>query len=148
VQLRLFAVAQRDALVRDVPDRFRDAAGRASALRGGRTPGNFFLAVAYVRTLYGTVLVGTPGERLVVRGPVQWDPADFRKYADSQHRDISKVLDSFLAVDRALHRGNSRGFSGAYAAARTLGMTAREARSVAHIYRILDGHGVRDDLPN
>jgi hypothetical protein len=149
VQLALSAAAQRDRLIRDVPASFRDAAGLASAMRDGRTPGNFFLALAYVRTLYGTVVVGTPGEPFVNRGPVQWDPAEFRRYADSAHRDVSSLLDSFLAVDAALHRHDTVDFSdGAYLPARTLGLSRAEARSIAQVYEVLDGAGVRDGLPN
>ena len=70
VELELFSVAQRYALIRDVPDSYRDAAGLASAMRGGRTPGNFFLAVAYERVRYGELLTGSEGERYVPRGPV------------------------------------------------------------------------------
>jgi hypothetical protein len=149
VELRLLAVSQRNALIRDVPESYRDAAGLASTLRGGRTPGNFFLALAYGRTLYGSLLVTTPGERLVNRGPVQWEPGEFPKYADPRHRDVSKVLDSFLAVDTKLNRGKTADFSqGAFGPARLLGMNTREAQSIADIYEILDGAGVRDGLPN
>ena len=149
VQLILSAEAQRDRLIRDVPDSFRDAAGRASAMRHGRTPGNFFLALAYVRTLYGTVVLGEPGEPFVNRGPVLWEPAEFRRYAAPGHGDMSRLLDSFLAVDAKLHEGQPADFSdGAFRAARLLGSSHREATSVARVYEVLDGSGVRQGLPN
>jgi hypothetical protein len=149
VELRLLAVSQRDALIRDVPTSYRDSAGLASAMRGGRTPGNFFLALAYGRTLYGYLLVTTPGETLTNRGPVQFEPGDFLKYADPEHPDVHKVLDSFLAVDTKLNRGHPADFSdGAFGPARLFGMDTREAQSIADIYDILDGAGVRDGLPN
>lgn len=141
--------AARDALARDVPETFRDAAGAASAMRGGRTPGNFFLAVAYTRTLYGAAFEPETGEPLVARGPVQWDPQDFRRYDAPGNRDIRSVLDSFLALDRAVHQGRRADFSnGAFGPARRLGMTTSEARTVAEVYDVLDGYGVRDALPN
>jgi hypothetical protein len=149
VQLRLSAVGLREAEIRDVPDDYRDAAGLAAAMRQGRTPGNFFLAVAYRRTWYGELLTGSEGVRYVPRGPVQWDPADFRRLAAPGHRNISSPLDSFLALDTALHARRHPDFSGgAFEPARLLGMSAFEARSVARIYEILDGSGVREGLPN
>jgi hypothetical protein len=146
---RILAISERNALIRNVPKAYRDAAGQASAIRGGRTPGNFFLALAYGRTLYGYLLVTTPGETLRNRGPVQWAPGEFPKYADPQHPDVHKVLDSFLAVDTKLNRGHTADFSeGAFGPAKLFGMDTREAQSIADIYDILDGAGVRDGLPN
>ena len=149
VQLRLSATAQREARIRDVPDCYREAAGRASALRGGRTPGNFFLALAYQRTWYGELLTGSEGERYVPFGPLQWEPTEFRRYTDRGHRDITDALDSFLAIDAALHSGERADFStGAAGPARQLGLEPAEARSIAEIYDVLDGWGVRAGLPN
>jgi hypothetical protein len=148
-EVALFAVAQRNALIRDVPDRYRDAAARASAMRGDRTPGNFFLALACERTLYGDLLVRPAALAYTELGPVQWKRAQFDQYAEPGHRDVSKALDSFLAVDTALHRDHDPDFStGALQPARILGMDVEEARSVADIYDILDGSGVRERLPN
>lgn len=148
-QLMLSVDAARDALARDVPETFRDAAGAASAMRGGRTPGNFFLAIAYTRTHYGAAFSHHPGEPFVEGGPVQWDPQGFRRYDAPGHRNISSVLDSFLALDRAVHQGRRADFSnGAYGPARRLAMTTLEARAVAEVYDILDGAGVREALPN
>ena len=145
----IFAVSQRNARIRDVPARYRDAASLASAMRDGRTPGNFFLALAYDKTLYGELLVQSVALTFVEIGPVQWSHAEFDAYADPAHRDISKPLDSFLAVDTALHLGHQPDFStGAFGPARLLGMSVDEAQAVAAIYDILDGSGVREALPN
>jgi hypothetical protein len=152
VTLRLLARDQRNASIRDVPVSYRDAAGLASAVRGGRTPANFFLALAYARTLYGALLTPPPGggiPNFAHLGPVQWSPADFAKYADPEHRQQEKLLDSFLAVETALHRGPAPDFSaGAFGPAKLLGLDTREAQSIADIYDILDGAGVRAALPN
>ena len=149
VEVRLSGTAQREARIRDVPASYRDAAGQASALRGGRTPGNFFLALAYQRTWYGELLTGSEGVRYVPFGPLQWEPAEFRSHADPAHRDITDVLDSFLAIDSALHTGRRPDFSnGASGPARQLGMAPDEARSIGEIYDVLDGWGVRAGLPN
>ena len=150
VELGLSTLAQRYSLIRDVPEAFRVAAGQASAMRNGRTPGNFFLALAYERSLYGTVYIGTSRQDFVNRGPVRWHPKDFRRYADPEHRDITAALDSFLAIDTALHRGGREpDFSrGAFGPARLLGLNKGEATSIADIYAVLDGSGVREGLPN
>jgi hypothetical protein len=149
VQLRFSAIGQRETRIRDVPTSYRDAAGQASAIRGGRTPGNFFLALAYQRTWYGELLTGSEGERYVPYGPLQWDPIEFRRYADPAHRDISAVLDSFLAIDAALHTAGRVDFStGAFGPARRLGLDRAQAVSLAKIYDSLDGWGVRAGLPN
>jgi hypothetical protein len=142
IQGALFALSQRNAHIRDVPARYRDAASRASAMRGGRTPGNFFLAVAYDKTLYGELLVQSVALTFVEIGPVQWSHAEFDRYADPEYRDISKPLDSFLAVDTALHRGSAPDFSaGAFGPARLLGMDVEEAQAVTAIYDVLNGAG-------
>ncbi len=149
VEVRLSGTAQREARIRDVPVSYREAAGEASALRGGRTPGNFFLALAYQRTWYGELLTGSEGVRYLPFGPLQWEPTEFRQYADPAHRDITDVLDSFLAIDAALHAGGRPDFSsGASGPARQLGMDPVEARSIGEIYDVLDGWGVRAGLPN
>ena len=149
VEVRLSGTAQREARIRDVPTAYRDAASQASALRGGRTPGNFFLALAYQRSWYGELLTGSEGVRYVPFGPLQWEPAEFRRYADPRHRDITDVLDSFLAIDAALHTGGRPDFSnGASGPARQLGLAPAEARSVGEIYHVLDGWGVRAGFPN
>jgi hypothetical protein len=149
VEVRLSGTAQREARIRDVPASYRDAAGQASALRGGRTPGNFFLALAYQRTWYGELLTGSEGERYVPFGPLQWEPAEFRRYADPAHRDITDVLDAFLAIDTALHTGQQPDFSnGAVGPARKLGLARAEAKSIGEIYDVLDGWGVRAGFPN
>jgi hypothetical protein len=140
----LFGAAQREARIRDVPASYRDAAARASAMHGGRTPGDFFLALAFHRTWYGELLTGSEGERYAPFGPVQWDPTEFRRYADPGHRDITDALDSFLAVDNALHNTHRPDLSnGAFGPARQLGMERGVARSIAEIYDVLDGWGVR-----
>ena len=142
----LFAVSQRNAHIRDVPARYRDAASLASAMRDGRTPGNFFLALAYEKTLYGELLVRSVALTFVDIGPVQWSHAEFDAYADPAFRDISKPLDSFLAVDTALHLGHDPDFSaGAFGPARLLGMNVDEAQAVAAIYDVLNGAGIRAD---
>jgi hypothetical protein len=150
--LRWMVMEQRTATIRAVPSPYRDAAGLASAMRGGRTPANFFLALAYARTQYGALLVGRSGGGIanyVYVGPVQWQPTDFEKYADPMHRDPWQILDSFLAVETALHSGPAPDFSeGAFGPARLLGLDTREAQSVADIYDILDGAGVREGLPS
>ena len=150
--LRWMAMEQHSAAIRAVPSPYRDAAGLASAMRGGRTPANFFLALAYARTQYGALLVGRPEGGIanyVYVGPVQWQPSDFEKYADPGHRDPVQVLDSFLAVETALHSGPAPDFSeGAFGPARLLGLDTRAAQSVADIYDILDGAGVREGLPS
>jgi hypothetical protein len=149
VEVRLSGTAQREARIRDVPASYREAAGQASALGGGRTPGNFFLALAYQRTWYGELLTGSEGVRYLPFGPLQWEPAEFRKYADPAHRDITDVLDSFLAIDAALHARGRLDFSnGASGPARQLGLDPEEARSIDEIYDVLDGWGVRAGLPN
>ena len=149
VQLRLSYEAQRMAAIRDVPERYRDAAGRASAMRGGRTPGNFFLALAYVRTRYGADLVRPSALRLVDLGPVQWSRAEFRRWAAPGYGDVSRPLDSFLAVDSALHAGPRPDFEGgAFGPALALGLDPTTAREVAEAYEALDGSGVREALPN
>jgi hypothetical protein len=149
VQLQFSAIAQRETRIRDVPTSYRDAAGQASALRGGRTPGNFFLALAYQRTWYGELLSGSEGERYEPYGPLQWEPTEFRRYADPTHRDIHAVLDSFLAVDSALHAAGRVDFStGAFGPARQLGLDRAQAASIAEIYDSLDGWGVRAGMPN
>jgi len=149
VEVRLSGNAQREARIRDVPACYREAAGRASALRGGRTPGNFFLALAYQRTWYGELLTGSEGVRYAPFGPLQWEPTEFRQYADPAHRDITGVLDSFLAIDTALHTGARPDFStGAFGPARQLGLAPAEAESIGEIYDVLDGWGVRAGLPN
>jgi hypothetical protein len=149
VEVRLSGTAQREARIRNVPASYRDAAGQASALRGGRTPGNFFLALAYQRTWYGELLTGSEGERYVAFGPLQWEPSEFRRYADPAHRDITEVLDSFLAIDAALHSRARPDFStGAFGPARQLGLDRGQSASIAEIYELLDGSGVREGLPN
>ena len=148
VELGLSTLAQRYTLIRDVPELFRVAAGEASAMRNGRTPGNFFLALAYERSLYGSVYIGTSRQDFVNRGPVRWHPIDFRRYADPEHGDITAALDSFLAIDTALHRGRQPDFSrGAFGPARLLGLNEGEATSIADVYAVLDGAGVRQGLP-
>ena len=142
----LFARSQRNAHIRDVPTRYRDAASLASAMRDGRTPGNFFLALAYDKTLYGELLVQSIALTFVQIGPLQWSHAEFDAYADPAYRDISKPLDSFLAVDTALHLGHDPDFSaGAFGPARLLGMNVDEAQAVAAIYDVLNGAGIRAD---
>jgi hypothetical protein len=151
----LSLAAQREAHIRDVPASYRDAAARASAMHGGRTPGDFFLALAFHRTWYGELLTGSEGERYAPFGPVQWDPTEFRRYADPAHRDITDVLDSFLAVDNALYTTHRPDFSnGAFGPSRQLGMERAVALSIGEIYDVLDGWGVRavcssepNDLP-
>jgi hypothetical protein len=144
VEALLFGAAQREARIRDVPASYRDAAARASAMHGGRTPGDFFLALAFHRTWYGELLTGSEGVRYAPFGPVQWEPTEFRRYADPAYRDITAVLDSFLAVDNALHATHRPDFSkGAFGPARQLGMERGVARSIAQIYDVLDGWGVR-----
>ncbi|MEP6760927.1 MAG: hypothetical protein ABJA93_06140 [Sporichthyaceae bacterium] len=148
IQAALFARSQRNAHIRAAPARYREAASQASAMRDGRTPGNFFLALAYDKTLYGELLVQSVAMTFVEIGPVQWKRVEFDRYAEPPYRDISKPLDSFLAVDSALHRGHNPGFSaGAFGPARLLGLDVAEAQSVAAIYDTLDGGGVRDGLP-
>jgi hypothetical protein len=140
----LSGAAQREARIRDVPASYREAAARASAMHGDRTPGDFFLALAFHRTWYGELLTGSEGERYAPFGPVQWDPTEFRRYADPAHRDITDPLDSFLAIDNALHSAHRPDFSeGAFGPARQLGMERGEARSIGEIYDVLDGWGVR-----
>ena len=149
VEVGLSGIAQREARIRDVPAAYREAAARASAMHGGRTPGDFFLALAYQRTWYGELLTGSEGVRYVPFGPVQWDPTEFRRYADPAHRDITDVLDSFLAVDNALHNAHRPDFShGAFGPSRQLGMERAEARSIGEIYDVLDGWGARAVCPN
>ncbi len=149
VEVWLSGTAQREARIRDVPASYRDAAGQASAMRGGRTPGNFFLALAYQRTWYGELLTGSEGLRYVPFGPLQWEPTEFRRYADPGHRDITDVLDSFLAIDTALHAGGRPDFThGVLGPARQLGLDPAEARSIDEIYDVLDGWGVRAGMPN
>ena len=149
VEVRLSGTAQREARIRDVPASYREAAGRASALRGGRTPGNFFLALAYQRTWYGELLTGSEGVRYAPFGPLQWQPEEFHRYADSAHRDITDVLDSFLAIDTALQAGGQPDFSnGAAGPARQLGLAPAEAESIGEIYDVLDGWGVRAAFPH
>jgi hypothetical protein len=80
---------------------------------------------------------------------VQWSRVEFDRYAEPPYRDISKPLDSFLAVDTALHRGRAADFSaGAFGPARLLGLDVEEAQAVAAIYDVLNGSGVREGLPN
>ena len=82
-------------------------------------------------------------------GPLQWEPTEFRKYADREHRDITDALDSFLAIDAALHTSGRADFStGAAGPAQQLGLEPAEARSIDEIYDVLDGWGVRAGLPN
>jgi hypothetical protein len=134
----LLARSKRRDLIRDVPAAYRDAARRASAMRDGRTPGNFFLAIGYERTWYGKWLSGSGGQWYGPRGPVQWESAEFQRYADPRHGDINAALDSFLAVDTALHAGGSPDFSaGAYGPAKLLGMPTSEALAIANIYDTL-----------
>jgi hypothetical protein len=148
VEVRLSGIAQREARIRDVPAAYRDAANRASAMHGGRTPGDFFLALAYQRTWYGELLTGSEGVRYAPFGPLQWDPTEFRRYADPAHRDVTDVLDSFLAVDNALHDAHRPDFShGAFGPSRQLGMDPAEAASIGEIYDVLDGWGVRAVCP-
>ena len=131
-----------------LPAFYREAAARASALRGGRTPGDFFLALAYQRTWYGELLTGSEGERYVPFGPLQWEPTEFRRYADPAHRDITVVLDSFLAIDAALHSRARPDFStGAFGPARQLGLDRGQSASIAEIFELLDGSGVREVCP-
>ncbi|MEP6760926.1 MAG: hypothetical protein ABJA93_06135 [Sporichthyaceae bacterium] len=135
----LSVAAEREARIVDVPAAYRDAAARASAMHGGRTPGDFFLALAFHRTWYGELLSGSEGVRYAPFGPVQWDPTEFGRYADPSHRDINDVLDSFLAIDNALHNGHRPDFSnGAFGPSRQLGMERTEAQSVAAIYDVLE----------
>ena len=149
VEVQLSGTDRREARIRDVPASYRDAASQASALRGGRTPGNFFLALAYQRTWYGELLTGSEGVRYVTFGPLQWEPSEFRTYADPAHRDITGALDSFLAIDTALHTRARPDFStGAFGPARQLGLDRGQAASIAEIYELLDGWGVRAGQPN
>jgi hypothetical protein len=148
VEALLSGAAQREARIRDVPASYRDAAARASAMHGARTPGDFFLALAFHRTWYGELLIGSEGVRYAPFGPVQWDPTEFRRYADPAHRDITDILDSFLAVDNALHTTHRPDFSnGAFGPSRQLGMERAAARSIGEIYDVLDGWGVRAVCP-
>jgi hypothetical protein len=149
VEVQLSVTAQREARIRDVPASYRDAASEASALHGGRTPGNFFLALAYQRTWYGELLTGSEGLRYVPFGPLQWEPTEFGRYADSAHGDITEALDSFLAIDNSLYARARPDFSkGAFGPARQLGLDRGQAASIDEIYEALDGWGVRAGLPN
>ena len=144
----LLARAQRHDLIQDVPDAYRQAASLASGMRGGRTPSNFFLAIAYERTWYGKWLTGSGGQWYGPRGPVQWESAEFQRYADPKHGDINAALDSFLAVDSALNAKRSPDFSaGAYAPARLLGMHKAEALAIARIYSTLANSVVPEGTP-
>jgi hypothetical protein len=146
-EVSLSTMARRSELIRDVPDAYRDAASLASAMRDGRTPGNFFLAMAYERSWYGKWLAGSEGQWYGPRGPVQWESAEFRRYADPDHGDITAALDSFLAVDSALHaRGTPDFAAGAYGPARLLGMRTSEALDIASIYDALTDSGVREEV--
>jgi hypothetical protein len=148
VDVALTGTAEREAHIRAVPAAYRDAAARASAMHGGRTPGDFFLAVAFHRTWYGELLTGSEGVRYAPFGPLQWEPTEFLRYADPAHRDITDALDSFLAVDNALHNAHRPDFAhGAFGPSRQLGMDRGQARSIDEIYDVLDGWGVRAVCP-
>lgn len=132
------AQQSRLALIEAVPPAYRRAAERASALGHGRTPAAFFLALAFNRTLYGALLRGDTGRSFASRGPVQWQPADFRRFAAPGHADPAVPLDAFLAVDAALNRAGPPDFSqGAYSAALTLGATPEHARADDETFAVL-----------
>ena len=131
------AVQSRYAMIRAVPSAYRKAAGQASAAGGRRTPPEFFLALAFNRTLYGLMLEGDTGRAFAHRGPVQWDLAAFHRYAVPGHTDAAAPLDAFLAIESALRRVAPEGFSDAYSAARALGSTPEHARAADETYAIL-----------
>ncbi len=131
------AVQSRYAMIRAVPSAYRTAADQASAAGGRRTPPEFFLALAFNRTLYGLMLEGDTGREFAHRGPVQWDPADFHAYAVPGHADPTVPLDAFLAIDSALDHLAPGGFSDAFSAARALGSSPDHARAADETYAIL-----------
>ncbi len=131
------AVQARYEMIRTVPTSYRRAAEEAS-MRGGRqTPPEFFLALAFNRTLYGTMLTGDTGRAFAARGPVQWDLAEFRRFAVPGHSDPAVPLDAFLAVDEALRDGEQAGFSDPFSAAIALGATPDHARADDETFAIL-----------
>jgi hypothetical protein len=131
------AVQSRYAMIRAVPSAYRKAADRASAAGGRRTPPEFFLALAFNRTLYGLMLEGDTGRAFAYRGPVQWDLADFHRYAVPGHTDAAVPLDAFLAIGSALDQVAPGGFSDAFSAARALGSSPDHARAADETYAIL-----------
>lgn len=131
------AVQSRYAMIRAVPPAYRRAADQASTAGGRRTPPEFFLALAFNRTLYGLMLEGDTGRAFAHRGPVQWDLSEFRRYDVPGHRDPAQPLDAFLALDAALHQVEPAGFSDAFTAARALGSSPDHARAADETFAIL-----------
>lgn len=131
------AIALRTALIKGAPADFRAAAAQASARSGRRTPPEFFLALAYNRTLYGALLQNSSGWRYANRGPLQWQLADFARSAVPGHLDPTKPLDAFLAVDRKLQLAGAAPAASAYEMSLRLGSEPARARADAETFEIL-----------
>lgn len=134
---RLQALEARRAQIRAVPAAYRDAARRASVHSGGLVPAEFFLALAYNRSLYGALLTSAFGRGYAARGPVQWNSARFAAVAVPGHRDATRPLDSFLAVSVALRRAGATSSDDAFHLSLLLGATVDEARADAETYDLL-----------
>ena len=138
VRIRLNAHAFLAEQIRHVPLEYCRAAAVASAIGDAHLPGNFFLALAYTRSLYGALLRTSGGRPYAARGPLLWSRADFARYAVAGHHDRARPLDSFLALDRAVTAAGGVDLSaGVFDAARTVGEDGRQAQAVADTYATL-----------
>ncbi len=136
-EARLRAREAQRAQIRAVPADYRDAARRASQLTNGRVPAEFFLALAYNRTLYGAMLTGAATRPYVGRGPVQWDLREFASVAEPGQRDAAKPLDSFLAVAAVLRRAGAGKHDDAFTLSLLFGSTPDQARADAEAFDVL-----------
>jgi hypothetical protein len=136
-EARLRAREAQRAQIRAVPGEYRAAARRASRFTHGRVPAEFFLALAYNRTLYGAMLTGAATRPYAVRGPVQWDLREFASAAEPGHRNAAKPLDSFLAVAAVLRRAGAGEQDDAFALSLLFGSGPDQARADAEAFDVL-----------
>lgn len=136
-QARLRARDDQRAQIRTVPPSYRNAARRAALFTEHRVPAEFFLALAYNRTLYGAMLSGAATRSYAARGPLQWDLDDFDAVAVSGYGDAARPLDSFLAVAEVLRRAGAADGDDAFSLSVLTGSTTDQARADAQAFDVL-----------
>lgn len=134
---RLRAREAQRAQIRAVPASYRDAARRATAYTHGLVQAEFFLALAYNRTLYGAMLTNPATRPHSARGPLQWDLQRFAAVAVPGHRDATQPLDSFLAVAESLRRAGATEADDVFVLSQRLGAGVDQARADAEAFDVL-----------
>jgi hypothetical protein len=134
---RLRAREAQRAQIRAVPAAYRDAARRASAYTHGLVQAEFFLALAYNRTLYGAMLANPATRPHSARGPLQWDLQRFSAVAVLGHRDATQPLDAFLAVGESLLRAGATEADDVFVLSQRLGAGLDQARADAEAFDVL-----------